>query len=183
MSTTAASVIRLAISYLPWILKRDRTRWSNASVDWTMIPAPGQSGGPLIQGQFATIEDAVVNAVAADLDGDGQRGNPDAELRRQTAWWLDKTEKHSWPYTIPGSGFRFDAEPAVVADLDGDGHAGDLHHLAAKGGNAVGKLIILSYQGVLPTSVDLPAPRGGNWNGGLPKPTSCNWTPIPTGKL
>lgn len=158
--------------YLPWILKRDRTRWSNASVDWTVIPAPGQSGGPLIQGQFATIEDAVVNAVPADLDGDGQREilmhSYDGKLH---AWWLDKTEKHSWPYTIPGSGFRFGAEPAV-ADLDGDGHAEVIFTTwPQKGGNAVGKLIILSYQGVLLTSVDLPAPRGGNWNGGLAAPT------------
>lgn len=158
--------------YLPWILKRDRTRWSNASVDWITIPAPGQSSGPLIQGQFATIEDAVVNAVPADLDGDGQREilmqSYDGKLH---AWWLDKTEKHSWPYTIPGTGFRFGAEPAV-ADLNGDGLSEVIFTTwPQKGGNAVGKLIILSYQGVLLTSVDLPAPRGGNWNGGLAAPT------------
>ncbi len=158
--------------YLPWILKRDRTRWSNAGVDWTTLPAAGLSAGPLIQGQFGTIEDAVVNAVPADLDGDGQREilmqSYDGKLH---AWWLDKTEKHSWPYTIPGTGFRFGAEPAV-ADLDADGHAEVIFTTwPQKGGNAVGKLIVLSYQGVLLTSVDLPAPRGGDWNGGLAAPT------------
>ncbi|GMU44410.1 MAG: VCBS repeat-containing protein [Xanthomonadales bacterium] len=158
--------------YLPWILKRDRTRWSNASVDWTTIPPPGASGGPIIQGQFATIEDAVVNAVPADLDGDGQREilfqSYDGKLH---AWWLDKTEKHSWPYTIPGTGFRFGAEPAV-ADLDGDGDAEVIFTTwPQKGGNAVGQLLVLSHQGVLLTSVNLPAPRGGNWNGGLAAPT------------
>lgn len=157
--------------YLPWILKRDRTRWSNASVDWTTIPPPGASGAATIQGQFATIEDAVVNAVPADLDGDGQREilfqSYDGKLH---AWWLDKTEKHSWPYTIPGGGFRFGAEPAV-ADLNGDGFAEVIFTTwPQKGANAVGKLIVLSYQGALLASVDLPAPRSGNWNGGLAAP-------------
>jgi len=157
--------------YLPWILKRDRTRWSNANVDWTTIPPPGASGAATIQGQFATIEDAVVNAVPADLDGDGQREilfqSYDGKLH---VWWLDKTEKHSWPYTIPGSGFRFGAEPAV-ADLNGDGFAEVIFSTwPQKGANAVGKLIVLSYQGVLLTSIDLPAPRGGTWNGGLAAP-------------
>ncbi len=158
--------------YLPWILKRDRTRWSNASTDWTTIPPPGASGAATIQGQFATIEDAVVNAVPADLDGDGQREilfqSYDGKLH---AWWLDKTEKHSWPCTMPGSGFRFGSEPAV-ADLNGDGFAEVIFTTwPQKGGNAVGKLIVLSYQGALLTSVDLPAPRGGTWNGGLGAPT------------
>lgn len=158
--------------YLPWVLTRDRTRWVSASYDWTTIPAPGQSGAPLIQGQFATIEDAVVNAVPADLDGDGQReilfASYDGKLH---AWWLDKTEHHSWPYSVPGSGFRFAAEPAV-ADLDADGRAEVIFTTwPQKGGNAVGKLIILNYQGSLLQSVDLPAPRGGNWNGGLAAPT------------
>lgn len=40
-----------------------------------------------------------------------------------------------------------------------------------KGGNAVGRLLILNFQGQQLHSVDLPAPRGGNWNGGLAAPT------------
>jgi FG-GAP-like repeat len=158
--------------YLPWILKRDRTRWSAGSFDWTTIPLAGLSSAATIQGQFATIEDAVVNAVPADLDGDGQKeilfASYDGKVH---AWWLDKTEKHSWPYVVPGSGFRFAAEPIVV-DLDGDGRSEVIFTTwPQKGGNAVGKLIILSYQGVLLQSVDLPAPRSGNWNGGLAAPT------------
>jgi hypothetical protein len=58
-----------------------------------------------------------------------------------------------------------------VADLNGDGLAEVIFTTwPQKGGNAVGKPIILSYQGQLLTSVDLPAPRGGNWNGGLAAP-------------
>ncbi|MBK6726821.1 MAG: VCBS repeat-containing protein [Xanthomonadales bacterium] len=158
--------------YLPWILRRDRTRWAAGAFDWSAIPAPGASGGPTIQGDYATIEDAVVNAVLADLDGDGQReilfASYDGLLH---AWWLDKTEKHAWPYTVPGSGYRFAAEPAVV-DLDDDGNAEVIFSTwPQKGAAAVGKLIVLDSHGALLHSVDLPAPRGGTWNGGLAAPT------------
>ncbi len=158
--------------YLPWILRRDRSRWAAGGWDWTAIPAQGASAAATIQGQFATIEDAVVNAVLADLDGDGQReilfASYDGKLH---AWWLDKTEKHGWPYSVPGSGFRFAAEPAV-ADLDDDGESEVIFTTwPQKGGNAVGKLIILGMRGELVTSIDLPAPRGGNWNGGMAAPT------------
>lgn len=161
--------------YLPWILRRDRTRWVAGAYDWTAIPPPGASGAPTIQGQFATIEDAVVNAVLADLDGDGQReiifASYDGKVH---AWWLDKTEKYNWPFVVPGSGFRFAAEPAVV-DLDDDGLAEVIFTTwPQKGGNAVGKLIILGSSGTQLRSVDLPAPRGGTWNGGLAAPTIAN---------
>lgn len=157
--------------YIPWILRRDRTRWTQGAYDWTAIPPQGASGAATIQGQFATIEDAVVSAVLADVDGDGEReilfASYDGKLH---AWWLDKTEKHDWPYTVPGSGFRFAAEPAVV-DLDDDGEAEVIFTTwPQKGGNAVGKLVILGMRGNLLHSVDLPAPRGGNWNGGLSAP-------------
>ena len=158
--------------YLPWILRRDRTRWAAGPFDWTAIPAPGASGGATIQGDYATIEDAVVNAVLADLDGDGQReilfASYDGKLH---AWWLDKTEKHNWPYQVPGSGFRFAGEPAVV-DLDDDGDAEVIFSTwPQKGGNARGKLILLDAHGSLLHSVDLPTARGGSWNGGLAAPT------------
>ncbi len=161
--------------YLPWILRRDRTRWVAGPYDWTVIPAPGASGGPLIQGQFGTIEDAVMNAVLADLDGDGKReillSSYDGKVH---AWWLDKTEHYNWPHVVPGTGFRFAGEPAVV-DLDDDGTAEVIFTTwPQKGGNAVGKLVILDYRGTPLSSVDLPAPRGANWNGGLAAPTVAN---------
>lgn len=114
----------------------------------------------------------MVNAVVADLDGDGRReivfSSYDGKVH---AWWLDKTEKHNWPYIVPGSGFRFAAEPAVV-DLDDNGEAEVIFTTwPQKGGNAVGRLIILDMRGNLLQSVNLPAPRGGNWNGGLAAPT------------
>ncbi len=160
--------------YIPWILRRDRTRWSGSGYDWTILPPQGQSGPPLIQGQFSTIEDALVNAVPADLDSDGDKeilfASYDGKVH---AWWLDKTEKHSWPYTVPGTGFRFAAEPAVV-DLDNDGFAEVIFTTWPQKtpAGSVGRLIILSYEGTLLHSVNLPAPRGSaTWNGGLGAPT------------
>src|SRR5207302_873856 len=66
--------------------------------------------------------------VVADVDGDGLKEilfpSYDGKVH---AYWLDKTEHGSWPYTVPTSGapgddFRFASEPVVV-DLDNDGHA------------------------------------------------------------
>jgi len=158
--------------YVPWILNRDRTRWTAGPYNWTVIPPQGASGAATTQGDFDVIENAVVNAVLADLDNDGRReilfASYDGKLH---VWWLDKTEKHAWPYAVPGSGFRFAAEPAV-ADLDDDGEAELIFTTwPQKGGNAVGKLIILGMRGNLVASVDLPAPRGDDWNGGLAAPT------------
>jgi hypothetical protein len=158
--------------YVPWILRRDRTRWVASGFDWTAIPVQGASGAATIQGDFETIENAVVNAVLADVDGDGRReilfSSYDGKVH---AWWLDKTEKHNWPYTVPGTGFRFAAEPAVV-DLDDNGEAEVIFTTwPQKGGNAVGRLIILDMRGNLLHSVNLPAPRGDDWNGGLAAPT------------
>src|SRR4030095_10690433 len=42
------------------------------------------------------------------------------------------------------------------------------------GGNRIGQLHILDYQGNSLYALDLPAPRGDNWNGGLAAPTIAN---------
>ena len=104
----------------------DRTRWA-AGVRRTAIQTPGApGGGPL--SDYTVIENAVPNAVVADLDGDGFKeilfASYDGKMH---AYWLDKTEHGSWPYVVPASGapgdeFRFAGEP-VVADLDNDGAA------------------------------------------------------------
>src|SRR5207302_304336 len=96
------------------------------------------------------------------------------------AYWLDKTEHGSWPYTVPTSGtpgddFRFASEPVVV-DLDNDGHAEVIFTSwpkRATGG--VGQLHVLDYLGRELYRVSLPAPSiGKNWNGGLSAPTIAN---------
>jgi Calx-beta domain/FG-GAP-like repeat len=165
---------------MPFILKLDRTRWSGSGFDWTAIPVPGPGRGPRSE-DYNVIETAVPNPAAADLDGDGRLEilfpSYDGKLH---AYWLDKTEHGSWPYTVPATGsggdtFRFASEP-VVADLDGDGQAEVIFaSWPKKGTGRSGHLHVLSSLGVELFGVSLPAPAiGATWNGGLGAPTLAN---------
>ncbi len=159
---------------MPFILKLDRTRWSGSGYNWTTIPAPGQSGPPLSE-DYNVIQNIAPNAVVADLDNDGLKEilfpSYDGKLH---AYWLDKTQHGSWPYDVPGSGIRFASEPIVV-DLDNDGYAEVIFtSWPQNGGNRIGQLHILDYQGNSLYAGDLPAPRGDDWNGGLGAPTLAN---------
>jgi hypothetical protein len=165
---------------MPFILKLDRTRWSGSGFDWTAIPVPGPGSAPRSE-DYDVIETAVPNPVAADLDGDGRLEilfpSYDGKLH---AYWLDKTEHGSWPYTVPATGaggdtFRFASEPAV-ADLDGDGQAEVIvTSWPKKGTGRSGHLHVLSAMGAELYRVSLPAPAiGASWNGGLAAPTLAN---------
>ncbi|MBI1881492.1 MAG: VCBS repeat-containing protein [Chloroflexi bacterium] len=160
--------------HLPWILKLDRTRWSGSGFDWTVIPTAEPGSGPLSQ-DYNVIQNSVTNAVVADLDGDGRKEilYPSYDGRLH-AYWLDKTEHGNWPFAVPGSGIRFAGEP-VIADLDNDGQAEVIFtSWPQNGGNRIGQLHILDYQGNQLHALDLPAPRGDDWNGGLGAPTIAN---------
>jgi VCBS repeat protein len=161
----------LDLYYDVWLLRGDRSRWSNASYDWTVIPAQGASAAPLSE-DYDVIQNIAANAVVADLDGDGEQEillpSYDGKLH---AWWLDKTEHGAWPFVIPGAGFHFASEP-VVADLDGDGSPEVLFASWGENDNGEsGKLYGLSAEGGLLFAVDLPAPLGAAWSGGLAAPT------------
>lgn len=161
--------------YLPWVLKADRTRWSGSGFDWTVLPAAAPNSAPISQ-DYSVIENAVANAVTADLDGDGKLEilYPSYDGRLH-AYWLDKTQRGSWPFDVPGAGMRFASEPAV-ADLDNDGKAEVLFtSWPQKGGGQVGQLHVLDYLGRQLHAVNLPAPgSGATWNGGLAAPTLTN---------
>jgi hypothetical protein len=87
---------------------------------------------------------------------------------------VDKTEHGTWPYKVPGSGIRFAGEP-IVADLDNDGQAEVIFtSWPENGGNRLGQLHILDYLGNELHRLDLPAPLGDDWNGGLGAPTIAN---------
>jgi VCBS repeat protein len=161
--------------YLPWILKLDRTRWSGSGFDWTVLPTPVPGSGALSQ-DYNLIENAVMNAVVADLDGDGRKEilYPSYDGRLH-AFWLDKTEHGAWPFDVPGAGIRFASEPAVV-DLDNDGKAEVIFtSWPEKNKGLVGQLHILDYQGNQLYALNLPVPgEGADWNGGLAAPTIAN---------
>ncbi|MEM8861259.1 MAG: VCBS repeat-containing protein, partial [Chloroflexota bacterium] len=159
---------------MPWILNLDRTRWANSSFDWEVLPSPAPNSRPLSE-DYSVIENNVTNMVAADLDGDGVK-----ELiytaydGRLHAYWLDKTQHGNWPFTVPGSGIRFAAEPVIV-DIDNDGKAEVIFtSWPEKSGNRIGHLHVLDYLGNELYRLELPSPRSGNWNGGLAAPSLGN---------
>lgn len=157
----------------PFIFNADRSRFNAGECDWTVIPI--DTGAPL-NDDYNVIESAQPNPVTVDLDGDGRTEILFASSDgRMHCFWLDKTEKGNWPYSvyIPTEGFyRYASEP-VVADLDNDGHAEVIFaSWTQKGSNATGKLHILDYMGNMLHEIDLPSAfGGGNWNGALAAPT------------
>ncbi len=163
---------------MPFIFNRDRTRWSNASYDWTDIPIPDGSAAPRSE-DYNIIESSHPVPVVADLDGDGIKEilYPSYDGRMH-AYWLDKTEHGNWPYSVTKSteSFLRFASPPVIADLDDDGHAEVIFaSWAQKSSNQSGYLHILDYLGNPLHEIQLPAAFGSlTWNGVLASPTLAN---------
>jgi hypothetical protein len=158
----------------PYIFNADRSRFNHSGFNWESTPI--DTGAPLTE-DWNIIEQAMPNPVIADLDGDRRPellfASYDGRLH---AFWLDKTEHGSWPYSVYTSGpYRFASEP-VVADLNGDNHAEVIFaSWVQKGSNLTGKLHILDYLGNPLQEVDLPLAFGSNtWNGALAAPTLAN---------
>jgi uncharacterized repeat protein (TIGR01451 family) len=160
---------------IPYVLNGDRTRWSGEGFDWTTLPAPDGQAAPLSE-DYGVIESSLPNPAAADLDGDGNLEILYASYDgRVHAYWLDKSEHGSWPYSVynPAEGFyRFASEPAV-ADLDADGLAEVIFaSWTQKSSARTGRLHILSSAGVPIYEVDLPPAFGSSgWNGAMAAPT------------
>jgi len=159
---------------MPFIFNSDRSRWAAGGYDWTVIPTPDSSAAPLSE-DYSVIENSLPNPVAADLGGDGQKEILYASYDgRVHAYWLDKTEHGHWPFHVndPGDGFlRFASEP-VVADLNGDGQAEVIFaSWTQHGSNRAGKLYIVSWDGILINSFDLPRDPSSDFGGSLAAPT------------
>ena len=163
-----------SLYHMIFIFNYDRSRWNNGVFDWTVIPAPAPGAAPLEE-SWTVIETAVPNPAIADLDGDGIEEILYASYDgRVHAYWLDKTQHGSWPYSvqIPGEGYiRFASEP-VAADLDNNGRAEVIFaSWVQKGSNRTGKLHILDFMGNPLHEIDLPMARSGDWNGAMAAPT------------
>ena len=129
-----------------YVFNNDRSRFNAGGYDWRTVPV--DTGAPLSE-DYNVIENAQPNPALADLDGDGEKEILYASYDgRMHAFWLDKSEKHNWPYAIyTGGAYRFASEPAV-ADLDNDGRAEVIFaSWVQKGTYQTGKLHILNYQG------------------------------------
>jgi hypothetical protein len=155
-----------------FVFNADRSRYQFGTFDWHQ--APIDTGSPLSE-DYSQIENAQPNPATADLDGDGLMeilfASYDGRLH---AFWLDKSEHGSWPYSVnqPGEGiYRFASEP-TVADLNSDGKAEVIFtSWVEKGSGKTGKLHILNYLGKPLHEIDLPLAHSGNWNGALAAPT------------
>jgi uncharacterized repeat protein (TIGR01451 family) len=163
--------------YLPFVFNKDRSRWTNAAYNWTAVPPIGGTSGPPLSEDYNLIENVAPNPALADLDGDGIKellfASYDGKMH---AYWMDKTEHGSWPFTVTGAGsaWAFASEP-VVADLDGDGKAEVIFTTWPRtGGGRVGSLIVTDWRGVLKQQIALPAPLSDDWNGALAAPTIAN---------
>jgi uncharacterized repeat protein (TIGR01451 family) len=159
-----------------YLFNADRSRFQAGSYDWQSPPV--DTGAPLSE-DWNVIENNQPNPVVADLDGDGEKeilySSYDGRVH---AFWLDKTEHGSWPFSVYDSAegvYRFASEP-VVADLDGDGDAEVLFaSWAQKGSGQTGKLHLLDYLGNPLHELDLPPAYGSpTWNGALAAPTLAN---------
>lgn len=166
-----------SLFHSPYVLRADRTRWAGGGYDWTNLPVPDASAGPLSE-DYDLIETVMPNPVVADLDGNGV---PEILYSsydgRMHAYWLDRTEHGNWPYAVKKSGenfIRFGSEPVVV-DLDADGKAEVIFTTwTQKGSNAAGQLVILGWDGSLLSGVNLPREAGQSWDGALGAPTVAN---------
>lgn len=162
---------------MPFILNADRTRWKAGAYDWTVIPTPDAAAAPISE-DYNEIENNVPNPVVVDLDGDGQREilYPSYDGRLH-AYWLDKSEHGGWPYSVyePVEGIkRFASEPVVV-DLDNDGKAEVIvASWTQNGSGKPGKLLLLSWDGRLLQSIDLPYEPDDQRGGSLAAPTLAN---------
>jgi hypothetical protein len=158
-----------------YIFNADRSRFNSGGYNWTSVPV--DTGAPLSE-DYGVIENIAPNPVTVDLDGDGKLEilfpSYDGRLH---AFWLDKTEHGSWPFSVynRAQGFyRFASEP-VVADLNNDGKAEVIFaSWTQKNSNHTGHLYILDYLGNPLHEVDLPPAVGASWNGALAAPTLAN---------
>lgn len=160
-----------------FIFNPDRTRFNSAGYDWSMNPV--DTGSPLSE-DYNVIESVEPNPVVADLDGDGKKeilyASYDGRLH---AFWLDKTEHGSWPFSVynPADGYYSLASEPLIADLNNDGKSEVIFtSWTQHGSHQYGKLYILSWDGVPIYTVNVPAPRSSSvgWNGGMAAPTLAN---------
>lgn len=158
----------------PMIYTADRMRWTSSKYNWTTIPT---NTGSRLAGSSDVIESVEFNVVTVDLDNDGEKEilfpSFDGKIH---AFWLDKTEHGSWPFTVgTSSSVKHPTEP-VVADLDDDGTPEVLFTSWAKHDSMeTGSLYVVSATGVLLFEVPLPlADTSQHWDGAMAAPTLAN---------
>jgi uncharacterized repeat protein (TIGR01451 family) len=154
-----------------FIFNADRSRFNASGYDWRSLPV--DTGAPLSE-DYDQIENNQPNPAAADLDGDGNLEILFSSYDgRMHAFWLDKSEHHSWPFTVTDQDHLYFASEPVIADLDNNGTAEVIFtSWAEKGSYKTGSLYIVDHMGNSLHTLPLPTAYGSaNWNGALPAPT------------
>lgn len=156
-----------------FLFNGDGTRFvSNTGDSWSDTP---RSGTPLCE-DWDIIETCYAPITTADLDGDGRKEilypTYDGKLN---CYWLDGTQKHSWPIQVyDGKTYECASAPTAV-DLDGDGLMELVYTTyTAKNGTKKGSLCIANYKGEVLQKVALPDSREGS----VVAPNSCMGRPV-----
>jgi len=165
----------------PFIYNIDRTRFNDDGFNWTTNNVP-VTGPPLypLEDDWSTIARKTQNPVVVDIDGDGNK-----EILSSTydgkvhCWWLDKTEKHNWPFSVytPGANPQTFASEPTVADLDNDGQFEVIFTTWPKYHTfQTGHLYILNHEAEILQKKQLPYGYNGEvgdleFDGGLAAPT------------
>ncbi|MEG2455926.1 MAG: VCBS repeat-containing protein, partial [Oscillospiraceae bacterium] len=150
-----------------FVFNSDRSRYQG----WERVP---RSGKPLMEDEdWQHLGMCFPDPVAADLDGDGKKEllypSYDGKLN---CYWLDQTQKHSFPVNVyDGMHPEYTTAPAVV-DLDKDGHPELIFTTYTdKLGTKAGSLYVCNYKGQVLHRVPLPQSLGTNIpNGGICSP-------------
>ena len=144
--------------YAPFILNKDRTRFSSGGYDWTQMPTDPAA---IVSFDNNVIPNADMKPVVADLDGDGKKeilySANDGQLH---CWSLDKQQKGSWPVTFSTTSSavkEFAARPAV-ADVNGDGKLEVITATYTQNGQTGkrGTLYVLDCTGKVLSSAEIP---------------------------
>ncbi|HEX2945909.1 MAG TPA: FG-GAP-like repeat-containing protein [Clostridia bacterium] len=157
------------------ILQGNRERFKAGQYDWAVLP---RSSPPINSAaeDFNIISSAMNNPVVEDIDGDGNKeiltSTYDGKLH---CYWLDKQEKHSWPfkaYQEERGTLEFTSRP-TVSDVDKDGSKEIIVTTwTEKDAKVDGRLIILNNSGNIITSADLPGSLGD------PQSNGCLAAPV-----
>ncbi len=156
------------------ILHGNRERFKTDKYDWTVLP---RSSPPINSAaeDFLIIDNAMNDPVVEDIDGDGIKeiltSTYDGKLH---CFWLDKEEKHSWPFNVyheERNTLEFSSKPTVF-DIDKDGSKEIIFTTwTEKDAKVDGRLYILNYKGEVLKSTDLPGSLGAlQTNGCLAAP-------------
>ncbi len=151
------------------LLNADRTRFNDGRYNWEEIPTTDL---PLAE-DYNLLECAMPNPVVADVDADDV---PEILFSsfdgKVNCFWLDKEQKHAWPYDVGrGDTIEFSSMPQVM-DLNGDGNKEIVFTTWTEKESGInGRLVILNYKGELLFEQDLPESKGTELtNGALAQP-------------